>query len=862
MSIDGIINEPTVNFVGKDGFFWWVGEVEDNQDPMGLGRVKVRVLGYYTNVRGGTTTDLPKDHLPWATVLQHTSQPGNDGQGDSSGQLQPGAIVMGFFMDGEDAQMPIVIGVMRVKKSGQTSATQKFAFTGEEIQPGIAPNIASLPPGESNTMKKGSFRRSGDTNTVALPGKGTAAAPTAGDTSSSSSAKTTARTGGTGSPSNLGNSPGVAGSSSNPNKPREPRKPIPSANGVGGPWKVLEYKLSYLLEDIADSAANLVKAENGDFLDVVSGKIVKAQELTAKLQNFLGAVFTQVVAAIRQSLSNLAEELELVNLLGGATGAPYIIFTAIQSAVTTILQALCNIDRQIIGYIQDPIGSVLGFVNSFLDSAIDKASMVLQSIQSVIDNIVCNVQSLLGDVLKIVDTVSTIVKGVKQAQEIIDAWKAGSGIYSTATDLVKKSADAIKSISSLIALFIKFAASGCNRQAKGGEDTVGWYPLYGVTHCTPEELAEFDKLRGSNRGSCGNNGGGGSLLDSIFKEADPYLTAAKTFLDGSYEMYVGTPGRRASVKRDAAGNVETSINTNEEEFAEYKARKAFREKNPNATQEEEDKQVADHVKKATNNKGNTGSFVATHKSYNGNKTQEVHGDDCKLVDGDFDRTIDNDFRLNVTGDFHLVVGGGFFVTATGSPKVVDKNGKKKDEAVQKHTMCFHSDLDINCSGAKFEVQGAECNLASISTKVTGSLFENSASQQSYSGAELILSGSNSIEMNAPSLYNFINVPAIMPVVKAGIVNLVGGSVDTILTPGASSDAIPRYTVVNAAGPISMTCGATGYNLNVLTGALNANVAAGLINMNASAAVTLQAGGVMNLTAGGVMTLKAPTIFLN
>ena len=31
-TIDGIVNEPTINFVGKDGFFWWVGEVEDNED--------------------------------------------------------------------------------------------------------------------------------------------------------------------------------------------------------------------------------------------------------------------------------------------------------------------------------------------------------------------------------------------------------------------------------------------------------------------------------------------------------------------------------------------------------------------------------------------------------------------------------------------------------------------------------------------------------------------------------------------------------------------------------------------------------------------------------------------------------------
>ena len=96
---DGIFSESTVNFVGKDGFVWWVGEVEDNEDPMELGRVKVRCLGYYTNFAGGTLADLPTGSLPWATVLQHTSQAGNDGQGESAGQLQPGAIVLGFFMD-------------------------------------------------------------------------------------------------------------------------------------------------------------------------------------------------------------------------------------------------------------------------------------------------------------------------------------------------------------------------------------------------------------------------------------------------------------------------------------------------------------------------------------------------------------------------------------------------------------------------------------------------------------------------------------------------------------------------------------------------------------------------------------------
>ena len=52
----------------------------------------------------------------------------------------------------------------------------------------------------------------------------------------------------------------------------------------------------------------------------------------------------KVVSAMRQSLANLAEELELVNLLGGATGVPFVVFTAIQAAVKLILSSLCNVD--------------------------------------------------------------------------------------------------------------------------------------------------------------------------------------------------------------------------------------------------------------------------------------------------------------------------------------------------------------------------------------------------------------------------------------------------------------------------------------------------------------------------------------
>ena len=36
-------------FMGKNGFQWFVGVVEDRQDPQTLGRLRVRCLGYHTD---------------------------------------------------------------------------------------------------------------------------------------------------------------------------------------------------------------------------------------------------------------------------------------------------------------------------------------------------------------------------------------------------------------------------------------------------------------------------------------------------------------------------------------------------------------------------------------------------------------------------------------------------------------------------------------------------------------------------------------------------------------------------------------------------------------------------------------------
>ena len=111
------------HFLGKDGFIWWIGQVVDQskwignlpttptdttEDHKGFDfRYKVRIMGYHT----GSPEDLPDDQLPWANIMYPVTA-GTSGGAVHTPQLRQGNFVYGFFLDGEDAQMPIIMGVI------------------------------------------------------------------------------------------------------------------------------------------------------------------------------------------------------------------------------------------------------------------------------------------------------------------------------------------------------------------------------------------------------------------------------------------------------------------------------------------------------------------------------------------------------------------------------------------------------------------------------------------------------------------------------------------------------------------------------------------------------------------------------
>jgi len=94
--------------MGKDGFNWFVGVVEDRQDPQTLGRLRVRCLGYHTE----GLDKLKTEDLPWAHVMNPITSATVSGLGQSPLGAVEGSWVVGFFQDGSDAQQPIIIGTL------------------------------------------------------------------------------------------------------------------------------------------------------------------------------------------------------------------------------------------------------------------------------------------------------------------------------------------------------------------------------------------------------------------------------------------------------------------------------------------------------------------------------------------------------------------------------------------------------------------------------------------------------------------------------------------------------------------------------------------------------------------------------
>ena len=99
----------------SNAFHWFTGVVEDVNDPLEMGRVRVRCYGYHTESKedprvGGQ--GIPTGDLPWAHVMMPITSASCSGIGQSATGVLPGSWVIGFFRDGQACQDPVVMGTI------------------------------------------------------------------------------------------------------------------------------------------------------------------------------------------------------------------------------------------------------------------------------------------------------------------------------------------------------------------------------------------------------------------------------------------------------------------------------------------------------------------------------------------------------------------------------------------------------------------------------------------------------------------------------------------------------------------------------------------------------------------------------
>ena len=140
---------PESNFMGQNGFQWFIGVCEDRDDPLKMGRIRVRCLGIHTD----DLSLLPTDSLPWAYVMAPTTTSSMQGLGETPHFIVQGSQVIGFFKDGEDKQQPIIMGTLPGYNTEDPDISKGFSDPD-----GVYPSVLGID--DVNSLGRGSLAES------------------------------------------------------------------------------------------------------------------------------------------------------------------------------------------------------------------------------------------------------------------------------------------------------------------------------------------------------------------------------------------------------------------------------------------------------------------------------------------------------------------------------------------------------------------------------------------------------------------------------------------------------------------------------------------------------------------------------
>lgn len=148
-----MIPQSYINYYG-DQTRWFIGTVVNVNDPLKLGRVRVRIYG----VHSSDVQDVPNSYLPWAQTVLPITEGGTSGIGATTG-IKENAQVFGIFLDGKSSQLPLVIGsipkvetISNESKEARGEPTDTVKIADGSVKNNVT-DVDARMPGKTNIEK-------------------------------------------------------------------------------------------------------------------------------------------------------------------------------------------------------------------------------------------------------------------------------------------------------------------------------------------------------------------------------------------------------------------------------------------------------------------------------------------------------------------------------------------------------------------------------------------------------------------------------------------------------------------------------------------------------------------------------------
>ena len=434
------------NFVGKDGFIWWIGRVADpavwknssTDTKKGWAyRCKVRIIGYHPF----DEAVMSEAELPWAHVMvDPNSGAGGACIGEKSKMLG-GETVFGFFLDGEEAQQPVIFGALA-----------------RNINPELGPQNSSSSiqegdntEGENNAFKVMSGRRAGIDGMTTLPNDENK--PIGGDSSPIYSVSVETPSGKTQTQLNADNKVGEEKKNSpgelengNEGVSNDRKSETTFSNTQLGPHSMNNGCEDGPLSDIAHTIGSFLTTVNsltefaGSYIDTANNLLQDINKLVRKAAKLVSAAVKKIVNMIRDKVIALVTKV-FRNLQALIIPEPQKspVIKALQK-ILDILFCLFNIDflGMLLNMFKDMIGKALNpsvcaveqFIANILADIYDK---ILAALKPLLDGLdwLTGALGKVGSLLSKISSYANMILGFFACANLkckdYDDWTQGVG---------------------------------------------------------------------------------------------------------------------------------------------------------------------------------------------------------------------------------------------------------------------------------------------------------------------------------------------------------------------------------------------------------------------------------------------------